>query len=438
MRTFKISLAIVIAALFVMGLGSTVYAFHSGGVGGCEGCHTMHNSLGGTSIIPGGTVGSSGAFLLKGETQSDACFECHYKTTGTGGTTSTMTSYVVGSGPSGFGPAGDFAWLTTNWGTASQGYQHGHNIYSVEHGINPDPRFVALGTSPGGNYPYGDGTNFGCQSCHDPHGKYRYLTTGAEDNGNTANSQPIYTGGSSGSTPTVYGGVNYATGVYRILGGNGYSPKSVGGFAFNSLGVMKAVAGTGSLTAAESTTQFRIAYGYLASDWCANCHAAMHSSTSPGTVHPVDGAAISGTSGIIANYNKYVRTGDLSATAANSFNSLVPFQSDNLGATLDNTWQAQLKTVAGGATGMDATSRVTCQSCHRSHASGFNSMTRFLAAGETAFVTNWNSATASVQYATGSGLPPSQLEYTAAMNGRPATIYKAYQRLLCNKCHIKD
>ncbi len=438
MKIVKFSFAIAAAALLIMGMGSTVYAFHTGGVGGCEGCHTMHNSLGGTSIIEGGTVGANAsAYLLKAGSsgaQSEACLECHYKTTGSTGTTSTFCSYATGTGAQCFSPGGDFGWLTATVGSPS-----GHNIYAPDFGINPDSRFVG-GNAPGGSYPYGTGENFGCQSCHDPHGKARYLTTGAEDNGNTANSQPIWTSGSYGGVPKQVNGVNYATGVYRILGSTGYAPASLGGaFSFTEP-VMRAIAPSSGPSAPESAItgtagQNRVAYGQNTSEWCANCHTNMHSLVGgPGSVHPT-GETVG--SDIAGNYNRYVKTGVLNGTSATAFNSLVPFQSDNLGSANDNLWQAQLASIRATGAGMGANDRVVCQSCHRSHASGFASMTRYLAAGESNFITSLDSA-GTVTYSTGSGRPASQLEYQAAMNGRPASVFNGYQRLMCNKCHQKD
>ncbi len=436
MKTFKISLVIAIAALFVMGMGSTVYAFHSGGVGGCEGCHTMHNSLGGTTIKEGGTVGDAGQYLLKGNTQSETCFECHYKTGGSSGTTTTMSSYQTGSGPIGRTPAGDFGWLTKAWGSNPAGAQtHGHNIYAPDFGVSPDSRFTALGTSPGGSYPYGDGTKFGCQSCHDPHGRARILTTGLE----ATTGEAIYSSGSSGAKPTTLGGVNYATGVYRLLGSSGYGPASLGGaFTFTNRAMRANAGGTGAETNMAGS---RGVYGNNSAEWCANCHDKMHSATGTGTVHPVgNGMTISGT--IQGNYNSYVKSGVMTGSLATAFTSLVPFQSDNLGVLQDNSWQDAMSAIKSTFNGMENNPKVICQSCHRTHASGFASMTRWVASGETQMVTTWDTASSSVIYsistAASADRPTSQAEYAAAMNGRNASVFNAYQRLLCNKCHAKD
>ena len=40
MRAVKVTLVAVLAALVAVGVSTTSYAFHSGGVAECEGCHT--------------------------------------------------------------------------------------------------------------------------------------------------------------------------------------------------------------------------------------------------------------------------------------------------------------------------------------------------------------------------------------------------------------
>jgi len=55
-------------------------------------------------------------------------------------------------------------------------------------------------------------------------------------------------------------------------------------------------------------------------NWCATCHPKMHSSTK--YVHPIDQSL---GSGVAANYNAYVKSGDLTGKELTSFLSLVPF-----------------------------------------------------------------------------------------------------------------
>jgi hypothetical protein len=78
MKVLKVSLILIAVALFSIGLSSTSYAFHSGGVAECEGCHTMHNSFEGVKMTVNGlAVGTTNAYLLKGSDSSSTCLNCH-------------------------------------------------------------------------------------------------------------------------------------------------------------------------------------------------------------------------------------------------------------------------------------------------------------------------------------------------------------------------
>src|SRR5512134_1577986 len=68
---------IAIAAVFAFAYGNA-YAFHSGGVAECEGCHSMHNSFEGTANVTGRTFANgTGVYLLKANDQSGSCLNCH-------------------------------------------------------------------------------------------------------------------------------------------------------------------------------------------------------------------------------------------------------------------------------------------------------------------------------------------------------------------------
>ena len=64
MKALKLSLVVMAAAVLAIGLGSTAYAFHAGGVAECSGCHQMHNA-------------PSTDFLLIKADPSSACLSCH-------------------------------------------------------------------------------------------------------------------------------------------------------------------------------------------------------------------------------------------------------------------------------------------------------------------------------------------------------------------------
>ena len=66
-----------LAAILTLGLTGTATAFHGGGVAHCDGCHTMHNSQDGKSIIDGGTVGTTGAHLTIGADPGSTCLNSH-------------------------------------------------------------------------------------------------------------------------------------------------------------------------------------------------------------------------------------------------------------------------------------------------------------------------------------------------------------------------
>jgi len=78
MKIVKISLIVVAVALLSFGLSTNSFAFHSGGVAECEGCHSMHNSLEGTTNVTGRTFAEgTGPYLLKANDQSGSCLNCH-------------------------------------------------------------------------------------------------------------------------------------------------------------------------------------------------------------------------------------------------------------------------------------------------------------------------------------------------------------------------
>ncbi|HUL00034.1 MAG TPA: hypothetical protein VLX29_04185, partial [Nitrospirota bacterium] len=237
MKSFRISILVVAAALMIMGIAGTTYAFHDGGVATCESCHTMHNSLNG-SIVMLSKYGSNYAsnptefnnatqFLLHGSDQSSTCLNCHASNDAAGAESSYhIMSEAPGGIPSERTPGGDFAWLTVSGtGTVNPANHHGHNIVAADFGLTSSTNYAANGNvSPGGSYPI---AKLYCSSCHNPHSDYRY-----DSGGNLvqrtigANVGPIIGSGSygnSGALPPA----GETIGVYRFLGGAGYIPKSI-------------------------------------------------------------------------------------------------------------------------------------------------------------------------------------------------------------------
>jgi len=415
MKTLKLGLVIAAAALMVVGFSGAANAFHSGGVAECTGCHSMHTS-------PAAT------FLLVGSDQSSTCLSCHEHAGDTG-----PSSYHISTAPADMPagvaplqrtPGGDFGWLKKNYtmtvrGTTSteDGATHGHNIVAADKGYIADPTNV---TAPGGTFT---SANLACNSCHDPHGKFRRLSDGTI----AQSGAPIIASGSYNNSATPAAG--QAVGVYRLLGGRGFSNTRTAGVNF-SVDPPTAVAPS-TYNQTEVTNQVKVAYGKGMSDWCANCHTNMHTNSGR-LVHPV-GQNIGST--IAGNYNSYVKSGDLTGVQTSSYLSLVPYEENSTDYTaLKAAALNNAPTYAGPA----SNSQVSCISCHRAHASGWPEMTRWNNEGE--FITNnglWpgTDTTPTVpQFARGR----LGAETAAAYYDRPATQFATFQRSLCNKCHAKD
>lgn len=417
-----IVLAIGMAVALVAGPAA---AFHDGGVANCDGCHTMHNSLGNQAVIPGSTQFTGNAFLLKGSDASSTCLNCHARNTQRSYAAMTYPVPAATNPPLQMSPGGDFAYLgkTYSWTAHGSnrtvpGERHGHNIIAADFGLSAD---TTLTTAPGGNY---DATKLGCNSCHDPHGKTRILSTGVQDSNNTIGvaSEPIRESGSYGAMPST----GEAVGVYRLLGGKGYVPQTYsGGPAFNNDAPIAVV--PSNYNRSEATTETRVAYGKGMSEWCANCHAGIHANSLSTLRHPAGNGAL--ISKYTNNYNAYVKSGDLTGTVATSYSSLVPYEEGT-----DDRASLALRAVndgsqtAGPSTG---TENVMCLSCHRAHASAFSSMGRWDFSAT--FVTENGVYTAGDE-----GGGKTAAENQAALYDRPASAFATFQRSLCNKCHAKD
>ncbi len=451
----KVSNLIAVAAIATFGFAPKAFAFHDGGVAYCDGCHTMHNSAvsnGGTGVD--GAVAKKGAStrfqgvvmnLLQGSDDSSTCLNCHASAATGGYHIMTFPAPTGLTAPVNRTPGGDFAWLTqtftgvTTYGApyTSKGERHGHNIVAADYGLIADT--ILNTTSPGGSYPAG---SLSCASCHDPHSRARIV----DANGTIAYNQlgaktlPISGSGSYGATPTA----TEAVGVYRLLAGLNYTQDTTG-FVFTQAGPPVAVA-PAVYNRTELATDTRVAYGTGMSQWCANCHAAIHNNvadTGTAFIHPngplavlTQATTVNGVGTTQAGiYNAYVKSGDLTNTQATSYTSLVPFEE---GTAVIATLLTHSTSTGGPTTG---TENVMCLTCHRAHAGGFDSMTRWQNRGEFLTIAGaWPGSDAAAtegkgaQYSNGM----TQGQYSAAMYDRPATNFATYQRSLCNKCHAKD
>lgn len=372
--------------------------------------------------------------LLLGTDASSACLNCHMHSGDTGPSSYHILTADVDAaarGPLQRSPGGDFGWTrrTYNYtlrGTATTelGQTHGHNVVASDFGLTVD---TDNATSPGGTFPSG---NLACTSCHNPHGKYRRLSTGAI----VTTGAPII--GSGSYDNSLVPATGQAVGVYRLLQGNG---ATVGGYTFS--GNPAAVAPS-TYNRTEASTQTRVAYGIVSTsghakwgEWCATCHPAMHTN-SGNVVHPIDQAF---NTDVFNNYNAYRGSGNMTGTSTDAYLSLVPFIEGTAGDY--TTLVSHAKNDNSQLGGPTATSQVSCLSCHRAHASGFKDMLRWNNEGEFIIVNgSWpgtdssTSAAQNVSFSQGR----TYLEMKGAYYEYPESKFATYQRVLCNKCHAQD
>jgi len=424
MRTVRWGFIALAAVVLALGLGGAAYAFHSGGVAECTGCHSMHSPAAG------------GSFLLVASDQSSTCLSCH-EHAGDTGPSSYHVSTAEADMPAGVppkqrSPGGDFGWLKKSYtmtirGATSteEGSSHGHNIIAADKGYVVD---AVNATAPGGTFP---STQLACNSCHDPHGKYRRLSDGTI----AKTGAPIIASGSyATSTTPGYAeppAAGTALGVYRLLAGAGYTK---GTATFSGVPAAKAPS---AYNRTEAATQTRVAYGKASTGghaawgtWCATCHTNMHSGS--GNVHPTDENL---GSTIASNYKTYVKSGDMSGDGINGFTSLVPF----IEGTGDYAVLAgHAKNDDSVLTGPGGSDQVSCLSCHRAHASGWPHALRWNVEGEFIVYNSLYPGTDSTPTAPQFARGRLAAETQAAYYDRPVTQFASYQRLLCNKCHAND
>jgi hypothetical protein len=405
-------------------------SFHNGSTGACEGCHIMHKSEDDPGEANNNALVKNNAYRLKGSDPSSTCLRCHQ---------SSMSSPIpeqhlistesaqMGAGlpPKQLTPGGDFGWLkkTYSWGNNehSAGERHGHNIVAADFNYSSDN---TLSYSPGGNFP---SSMLSCTSCHDPHGNFRRLSDGSI----AAEGVPITGSGSYAvSTDPVQNG---AVSVYRMLAGKGYLQSNISGARVFSADPPAAVTPV-AYNRAESSVDTRVAYGSGMSEWCGNCHAGIHNDGNPnGRRHPTGNSAKLNAESV-TNYNSYIASGNLNGNAASSYTSLVPFE---MGTNDYNKLKMTANSTGVDKSGPTLESNVMCLTCHRAHASGWDSMTR------------WNMQSEFIVYngrypGVDNGAPGdvsqgrTSMEVQKAFYDRPARFYAYYQRSLCNKCHAKD
>lgn len=375
----------MLLALLVPAPGEAA-AFHTGGPGECKECH-----LGRGPALRGSDAGS-------------ACLRCHRAPAGTA---APRGHYVAthdadlrpGMPPSQMTPGGDFAYLKKEYAwtapgrrlLTSPGERHGHNIVALDYGFAAD---VKNAVAPGGAYP---SSRLTCISCHDPH---------------AGNSRGVK--------------------AFRMLGGAGYKAAAPAAPAFTA--PAPAAASPGEYNRSEAAMDTRVAYGEGMSEWCSNCHARIGEDAGASSYgHPV-GRRAKFTMSTGAHYDAYVKSGSLRGSRDASYLSLVPFEE----GTADPRLLARHAQSDGSyREGPDLNSQVSCLTCHRAHASGWDFMAR------------WNMAATFLVYkgaypGTDNGAPAEYAqgrtarETERALYDRPAGRFAEYQRGLCNKCHARD
>lgn len=422
--------------LIMVGTGSSGHAFHGGGTGECQGCHSMHDMKTGQQQSVQITSSQKNPSLLKGPDPSSTCLICHMAPGGTGQPQSHYVStsdadMPAGRPPAQLTPGGDFGWLkkTFSWGLGSaktadsSGERHGHNIIAASFNYAGDTKNTM---APQGTYP---ADQLSCISCHDPHGKYRRLADGTIATSGVS----IFASGSynQGPEPDATG----AVGVYRLLAGKGYQPKYLsGGVAFTA--DPPAAIAPVSFNRAESGTDTRVAYGSGMSEWCENCHATSHKEGAGTARHPA-GNLKRLSPDVVRHYNSYISSGNTKGSAATAYTSIIPFEMGTKDYVVLRKTANSDGSDRSGPDSSRGNPNVMCLSCHRAHASGWDNMTR------------WNMKAEFLVYqglypGVDNSAPPrlaqgrTSMEAQKAFYGRPSTLYAAYQRSLCNKCHIKD
>lgn len=415
----------ILAALLVCGGACELHAFHDGGVGACEGCHAIHGSADGA--LP---VGSRA--LLQGTDAGSTCLNCHEQN-GDPGPTSFHVSTPLAELPAGIppkqlSPGGDFGWLkkSYSWYPAfatpaetSPGDRHGHNIVAADYGYTEDLNHLV---APGGYYP---ATALSCVSCHNPHGIYRRNLDGSIATGG----KPI--AGTGSYATSIPPGVASAVGVYRLLGGAGHAVRSVGS-ALAFVSDPPAAVAPENCNRSESAAPVRVAYGNGISDWCKNCHPLIHTDSAPTPlIHPAGGLTGGLSPAIVSQYNQYVKTGDLAGVEAQAYSSLVPFEAGT--SNYEILRSVVTSEPLRGPNTVSGTPAVMCLTCHRAHASGWDSATRWNS--KTAYVVadgNYDQAGMTYQpYGQGR----SAAEALRSYQELPATLFAPNQTTLCYKCH---
>ena len=382
---FGISVLVIMVSSITLCNVQSASAFHSGSKGECKECHEAKSAA------------------LRGSDASSTCLRCHQAPQGVqkpAGYYIATNAFDLKAGmpPSQLTPGGDFGYLKKNYSWLSPGghvenspgERHGHNLVAEDYGYEADSKNL---TTPRGIYP---GNKLSCISCHDPHGT---IASSAD-----------------------------AGGSYRMLGGVGYKTSLAPDMVF--IAPPPVAVAPREYNRTEAAADTRVAYGTGMSEWCSNCHTG---GCAGAYGHPVcSGARF--TTETSSNYNAYVKSGDINGRADASYNALIPFEE----GTEDRSILTQhAKTDNSYLKGPDYRANVTCLTCHRAHASGWDFMARWNMSVDF-IVHNGNYPGSNngspSKYAQGRTATETQ----RAFYDRPPARFASFQRGLCNKCHIRD
>ena len=373
---------------------TTAMAIHKGsGDLVCGGCHTMHNSQGGSEL--GGNTGGS-LVMLRGAVTSreqihNFCLQCH--SSDGAQATSTFAPHsqsapkvLLHSGTANkwtqasffniIGGGGDFQYAcgdaaSSVWDCATV---DGATALGKGHSLG------ASTVAPPGNT---DGTiaAFTCTSCHDPHGTDSALSA---DINKFRNLRKIPTGSGSTSVALTAGDhLSWVGGITGLFSGTGnFTPVTQATGAALSGATLTAIwpVYRGNLTGTAATDSANSnAYGGGAagiSRWCSTCHDNWHEGLTAGNIaggqgtagdwkrHPVDNildeGATNGQSG--AGVDIFDPTNYVATTAG----QVLPVASAQAANKV-------FYTTAGNAT----TDKVMCLSCHFAHGGPYNDNLRW-------------------------------------------------------------
>ena len=304
--------------------------------GVCNGCHTMHNSQGGTAL-----AGGPRATLLTND-----CVGCHssdgaggsYPTYNLGGCVVPVVNYTGSSAPSEYLAGGNFYWVQKEGGTDMSDAK-GHNIFSDnKDSLTKAPGGITCGSNSCHDdlhtgYTGGDDLNgkYGCEGCH--------LAPAHHANDHANN---------------VSGLVNNANqGWYRFLSGHmgGVNGGGVHGYEDGNWEAGQPDLAPGDKNNHNEYLGNLSRYSNTTTAYCTGCHGQFHEQKLNGDWirHPSDR--------VIKNEGEYAYTGRIAGTPdAHLYDPLSPVARPSVDGTPDDK-------VAPG------TDMVMCLSCHRPHGS---------------------------------------------------------------------